>query len=287
MKLAFHGGWLAGGKNWLAERLLAERLLPGLKDLVFPPRPLCPFCGRPFAPTHGILLCRQCLGRLPFVLPPTCQVCGKPLRLAGARENRCLDCARYGHFFGMARAVGLYEGLLREGIHQFKYQGRRGLGEAFASLMFSRLNVEPRMRRSDLLVPVPISPAKLARRGFNQAALLAQGIGRRLGRPVAVDGLRRDRDTLAQNQLGVGQRRRNIAGVFAVTTPAVVAGRSVLLIDDIYTTGVTADECARALLRAGANEVNVLTLAIGVLDRHWLGDDENSTNWLADNAQKP
>ncbi|MGE5577796.1 MAG: ComF family protein [Syntrophothermus sp.] len=256
---------MADRRDWLTDCLLR-----GLKDLAFPPPPLCPFCGRPFMPTRGILFCRQCLGRLPFVLPPACQVCGKPLRLAGARENRCLDCARYGHFFGMARAVGLYEGLLREGIHQFKYQGRRGLGEAFASLMFSRLNVEPRMRRPDLLVPVPISPAKLARRGFNQAALLAQGIGRRLGRPVAVDGLRRDRDTLAQNQLGVGQRRRNIAGVFAVTAPAVVAGRSVLLIDDIYTTGVTADECARTLLRAGAREVNVLTLAVGVLDRHWL-----------------
>lgn len=282
MKFAFHGGWLVGGKNWLA-----ERLLPGLKDLVFPPRPLCPFCGRPFPPIHGILLCRQCLGRLPFVLPPVCEVCGKPLRLSGAGAGRCLDCARHGRFFGMARAVGLYEGLLREGIHQFKYQGRRGLGEAFASLMFSRLNAEPRMRRPDLLVPVPISPGKLHRRGFNQAALLALGIGRRLGRPVAMDGLRRERDTLAQNRLGAGQRRHNISGAFAATQPATVSGRSVLLVDDIYTTGVTADECARALLRAGAREVNVLTLAIGVLDRHWLGENENPINWLADNAQKP
>lgn len=276
---AAHGkGWLASAGEWFTESLapglgewFTESLVPGLKDLVYPPRPLCPFCGQPFTPPRGILLCPGCLQRLPLVQPPVCRVCGKPLRLSGAAGDKCQDCARYRHFFGMARAVGLFDGALREGIHQLKYQGRRALGEAFASLMFSRLNAEPQMRRPGLLIPVPISPEKLERRGFNQAALLAQGIGSRLGRPVAMDGLRRGRDTPAQNRLDARQRRRNIAGAFTATAPAAVSGRSVLLIDDVYTTGATADECARALLRAGAREVNVLTLAVGVLDRHWLG----------------
>jgi ComF family protein len=154
-----------------------------------------------------------------------------------------------------------YGDLAREAIHAFKFGGRRTLadplGDLLAGLGLSALpGAAP-----DVLVPVPLHPCRARERGYNQALLLARRLERAWGVPVAVDALRRAVATQPQADLDAAARRRNVRDAFAVHSPELVAGRHVLLVDDVLTTGATAGECAMSLRRAGAATVGVLTVA--------------------------
>ncbi len=171
-------------------------------------------------------------------------------------EGRCALCRRGVRGFDAAYSFGFYEDELRQLIHLFKYGRIQTLSTALGRLLARAL---PREQSFDVIVPMPLHWRKRWQRGFNQAELLAREIGRRIHTPVR-SVLRRVRNTASQAGLTSAKRRENVSGAFRAARSGL-DGRSVLLIDDVMTTGATAASCARALKRGGARQVTLLTLA--------------------------
>lgn len=196
------------------------------------------------------VLCRQCFEALPRIEPPACGRCGTPT----AFEVYGCDACRNADFdFDGARAPLRYEGVGEEVVHALKYRGyTRVVEKIMAPLMAAVLEGE----WYSAVVPVPLHRARLARRGFNQAELMARAVAVRIGAPLS-DKIKAVRRTKDQVELSAGERRENVSEAFEAR--GSLAGR-VLLVDDVFTTGATLSECAGVLRRAGADEVQALTL---------------------------
>jgi ComF family protein len=224
-----------------------------LLDLLFPGD--CEVCDAPMPPDHAGCICCACLAAMSPPPLPVCPRCGVPMRL----DPPCPACVAHPPAFAAARAAALYlpaaGGLnpLADAVHKLKYGRRRPVADALAALLATRYPFAD----DALLVPVPLHPSRLRARGFNQAHLLARGIARRRGLALAPRVLRRARPTRQQPGLSAAERRRNLADAFTVRRSAQLAGRAVVLVDDVLTTGATADACARALRDAGAVRVDV------------------------------
>jgi ComF family protein len=173
----------------------------------------------------------------------------------------CGRCRRGLQPFGAGASLGPYEGSLKAAIHEFKYRSRRRVAARLAEELLRSESVREVLRGSEALVPVPLHPRRRLERGFNQAELLAQELAQRAGVAAAPGALVRRKDTLPQAGLTAAGRRQNVAGAFAVRRRAQVAGRVVVLVDDVFTTGATASACARALRDGGACEVRLLAAA--------------------------
>lgn len=245
-----------------------RQLGTGLVELLFPRPALCPICQQEARLGQG--LGRNCLQQILLVTPPLCPNCGRPLRLNAAAQPYCQQCRTTKYYFSKARAVGLYEGALREYLAELKYRYRPDLGLALGSLLVDWVKAQRSFGRADLIIPVPIHQQKLDQRGYNQAELLAAPLANYWGVRLNQESLVRAKATESQSKLTKQERFRNLRQAFRVVNPEPVRGRKVLLIDDILTTGATASEAARSLLRAGAHEVKVLTLAVGLIDKDWL-----------------
>jgi ComF family protein len=245
----------------LPAALRAARAAAGwLLDAVLPPR--CFSCGT--AVDRNGALCAPCWGRIDFIGPPQCGCCGLPFDLPaeeGEAPRLCGACIRSPPRFARARSVFVYEEASRSLVLGFKHGDRTEAVAAFGQWL-ARAGAEL-LPEADLLVPVPLHRWRLFARRYNQAALLAQAVGRLSGVPVRSDLLVRRRPTPSQGHLSRAGRLRNVAGAFAVRAGrrAALAGRRVLLVDDVLTTGATVTACVDALLRAGAARVDVLTLA--------------------------
>jgi competence protein ComFC len=225
-----------------------RRISGALLDLVVPRR--CGLCGR-----FDTFLCDRCTASLPPASMPRCPTCWGPVDQRGA----CRSCAAelVPSLAGL-RSPYLMDGGARQLVHALKYDGHSALAEPMGHLMAACLtawSITP-----DVIVPVPLHPSRRRRRGFNQAATLARSISDTTG--IAMDAalLHRTRNTVAQVQTaGAEERRRNVAGAFAVTRPITV--RTALLVDDVCTTGATMRECAAALRASGVFRVYALTFA--------------------------
>lgn len=227
-------------------------------DVLFPP--LCHVC-RTFIPAAGELhICPGCRELLPLIEAPLCIVCGIPFSGAGT-DHLCGSCSTSAPRFDAARAALVYEGASRDLIHSFKYRNKTHLRRPLALLTIERLSEFIRSRRPDLIMPVPLHRKKLSSRGFNQAVLLGEILSQRLKIPLDRRNLRRIRWTEPQVNLAAHDRRANVKGAFAIHASALVNGRRVLLVDDVLTTGSTAEECGRVLKAAGAADVTVITVA--------------------------
>jgi len=235
----------------------AGRWLRPILDALLPH--CCLGCGA-LVDAAGVL-CPRCWTDIAFAGPPCCAACGLPFAYDAGPGILCGDCASRPPPFGRARAAVIYGPASRRLILGFKHGDRTEAAPAFARWM-ARAGAEL-IAEAEVIVPVPLHWTRLFARRFNQAALLAHAIGRLCGLPVAPDALVRRRRTPSQGHLGRGARRRNVAGAFAVPSRRAgrVAGHRVLLVDDVMTTGATVASCARALTRAGAATVDVLTLA--------------------------
>ena len=218
--------------------------------------PACAACDEPLLhPTRGPV-CEACWTSILPLTPPLCERCGDPLptwRPVSIPMAYCPRCRRTPRAIDRARSIGAYDGALRAVIHALKYEGRRSLARPLGRLMRER--GAEMIAGATCAIPVPLHPSRRRQRGFNQAADLA----RQMGIPV-VAALRRVRPTPAQTGLPAARRHRNLRDAFAATRAAgSLAGATVLVIDDVSTTGATLDACARTLKLAGIAEVRGLT----------------------------
>ncbi len=222
--------------------------------LLYPPRCLvCKMLG-----ASG--LCAACAGQISPIPAPFCAVCGHTLT-----ESRCANCAAQTPAFVRSRSLGAYDGVLRHAIHQFKYRDRPQLAVPLGRLLaaYARAHAsELNGLRFDALLPVPIHPARQRVRGYNQSERLARVLGEELRLPL-LNTLVRARSTRPQVGLSGEARRTNLQGAFTVKQPDLVQSQTLLLIDDVVTSGSSLHECAAALTTAGANAVYALTLAAG------------------------
>ena len=216
-----------------------------LLDLLYPRE--CAACGTRIADAGRLAFCAACEGTLEWIAPPACPRCG-----AGKPGGRCGECDGRPFRFGGATALGRYEGRLREFLLALKFRGSRHLADEFGRRLAARLE-----RRADLVVPVPMSRWKLLFRGYNAAALVAERLARHAGLPYAGQALRKVRRTKPQAELEREARLVNPKGAYRASGVHGV----VLLVDDVLTTGATADACAEALFEAGAAEVHVAVVA--------------------------
>jgi ComF family protein len=212
-------------------------------------------------------ICSDCFSKIRWIEPPFCSICGTPFASKAADSHACGPCAKKRKYFTMARALGYYEGSLQEAIHRWKYEGKTTLNPLFGEWMAVGLNRHWNPDSLDLVIPVPLHRGRLRQRGFNQALLLATELSRRSGIPYRKRVLQKKNPTLPQVSLSGVEREKGVRGSFHLVRREEVEGRSVLLVDDVYTTGATVNECSKILLAGGAARVDVLTLAHTVMIR--------------------
>ncbi len=230
------------------------KIFTPLIDFILPP--LCAGCRRPSTQSH--MLCAQCWQTLSFIDKPFCMQCGLPFEFSSGDEMLCAHCVQGSYPFTLARAALRYDDASRRLISLFKYHDQIHLLPLFEPWLVRV--AKPLIEDVSLVVPVPMHRWRLWRRTYNQAALLAQTIGKAYHKPVALFALRRARHTRPQVGLDAQKRRKNLHSAFACA-PEQVKNQCILLIDDVYTTGATLETCAHCLLQNGAREVRVLTLA--------------------------
>lgn len=236
---------------------LSRKALP----VLFPRK--CPIC-RKLLP-YGARIHPPCRKQLPYVTGPTCFSCGKPI--ASAEKELCYDCRVFPKSFRGGCALFLYESHTRPLMSAFKYQNRRILADFFTEEIASELCERLALWAIDAVVPVPIHKNKRKKRGYNQAELLSARIALLLGLPHLSQLLIRVVDTLPQKQFSPQARLSNLTKAFQVS-PHFLKKKSmpstVLLVDDIYTTGATMEACTRVLKEAGVQDVYILSVCIGV-----------------------
>ena len=217
--------------------------------------PACAVCTDHLHEPLSGCVCRSCWRSIRPITPPICDSCGDPLSRPG---THCRDCSAQRSAVTRARAIGEYEGALREIIHALKYAGRLSLAKPLASEM--RVRGKDLLEDVDCVVPVPLHWRREHQRGFNQAREIARHLG-----PPVVCALVRRRATRPQVELAADHRRANVADAFGASRSwwraPDIRGRKVLLIDDVSTTGATLDACARVLQLVGARSVHALTAA--------------------------
>lgn len=228
-------------------------------DLLLPPR--CAACDNAVG-VHG-QLCAACFGRTNFISAPFCAGCGVPFAAAeqGGAEGLCAGCRGQPPVFRQARAALRYDEQARRLILPLKHGDRTELAQILAPMMLRA--GAALLQRADALVPVPLHRRRLFERKYNQAAVLAYAVGRLAGRPVLPDGLIRTRRTAPLEEKSPEERAREVGGSIEVRRSRLgqISGRTILLVDDVMTSGATANVCAAGLIAAGASAVDVLVAA--------------------------
>ncbi|NIM03425.1 ComF family protein [bacterium] len=215
---------------------------------------------------------------LNFFFPLQCVICGR-LLAADNKERICGDC--WSRIIYLNRpidiklsleriwSVAVYEGVLKELIHQFKYKERKYLASPLGKLLVDFVDEYLKEERFDYIVPIPLEKARQKKRGYNQAELLARVLGEAMNKPILTDLVERRKKTKPQFGLNREERFENLSGAFEISKTGeedipTIAGKKILLLDDLTTTGATLDECARALRTAGVSEIYALVLAHGM-----------------------
>lgn len=226
----------------------------------------CRTCNEPLSSLKEKYICKECFSKITFVKPPYCDKCGKILveSFSEIEKPLCRECQSVKRYFYKARVVGLYEDILRESIHLLKFEKKRCMHKPLGELVINYLKEQQRdlIGQIDFIIPVPLHRKRLKLRGFNQAQLLSLYIGKHFNLPLNFE-LKRIRYTIPQMNLRREERLRNIKGAFKIKNHHVIVGKTLLLVDDIFTTGATVNECSKVLIEAGAKQVFVLTLARG------------------------
>lgn len=228
-----------------------------LTHALFPRR--CPVCGSIVVPL-GRLICPSCLNCLSFVKSPVCKKCGK--EVMSEMIEYCFDCTKRRRSFEYGIALLNYDEVTMKSMAAIKYKNKREYLDFYAEASLRICGEQLRQMGADALIPVPVHPSRLRKRGFNQAEILANGLEYGLGLPVITDLLKRDKKTEPQKILDPSQRLKNLEKAFQIQEiPDKI--RSVIVVDDIYTTGSTIEACARVLRSGGIKSVYFFTVCIG------------------------
>ncbi len=225
-------------------------------DLIFPNR--CPFCGR--LTGREAKVCGECRSILPLVREPACVSCGKEIIRSG--ELFCPDCKGNDHYFIKNRSLYRYEGDVKRALQGVKYRRRKTDCYAIGRHMGDEMADYIRTLNIDGIVPIPLSKGRMKERGYNQAAILAKCLSEASNVPLYDDYLVRVKNTLPQKNLSLRERENNVKSAFHIGQKGVQLS-SILLVDDIYTTGATLDEAARVLRIDGADRIYSVTASIG------------------------
>ncbi len=243
-----------------------------LFDFLFPPK--CASCDRLVSAREKKGFCSECLSDIQWIEPPICTICGQPFGVINdekendpkgsakrAVDHLCGDCLKNRYRFDMARSATVYRGKMREAIRRFKFSNMPELSRALVNVLFANDTVREAIRKLDLVIPVPLHKDRLKQRGYNQALLLAREVSKKTGIRVEDHNLRRIRSTLPQVGLGRKERTRNVKGAFRLWKPDTIKEKNLLLLDDVFTTGNTLNECALELKKKGAAKVVAVTIA--------------------------
>jgi competence protein ComFC len=231
-------------------------------EFLFPSNIYCICCDSVIDKTRLYALCDRCVRKFHWMGKKTCVKCGKILE-EGYAHDRCIDCRNMDHQFVKGftcTRYGLYERVL---MMDYKYHDKAWIGRKVGDILADRMMGESFC--PDLVVPVPIHKERAAKRGYNQVELMARRYAALTKLPLDNRLLIRTKNTLPMRNLGVSERIDNVRDAFALRkgSEVILAGKTILLIDDIYTTGSTADSCTQTLLQGGAKEVWLLTFASG------------------------
>lgn len=242
----------------IADRWL--RPFQKLLDLIYPRA--CAHCDLPISDKRPDLpYCSGCWETIRPLAGPRCPVCATPFSsptaLTHSPDHHCAECREHLPAFSRAVTPYAYEGTLAEAIQRFKYLKQPSLADPLAHLLMEAL----RTVRFDRVAAIPLHPARLRTREFNQSLLLAQRIARFTDVPLLIDALNRSRDTLPQVGLSRKEREQNVRRAFHLSDPKTIQRMRILLVDDVYTTGATLREGAKILLKGGAKEVIVAAVA--------------------------
>lgn len=231
-------------------------------NLLYPRR--CPVCGGIVFPEKN-LIHPSCISRLSPVKSPSCKKCGK--EVTSGQAEYCYDCSRHPHTFESGMALFNYNEAARDSMAAIKYKNRREYLDFYASAMDYRFRKIILRLDADVLVPVPIHPSRRRRRGYNQAEELADRLSGRWKIPVDAGLLTRKKKTAPQRELSPAERLKNLREAFSVNIKHEKSAgipKTVILVDDIYTTGSTAEACTRVLMEAGVKKVYVVVICIGM-----------------------
>ena len=224
-------------------------------NLLYPAR--CPLCHRILKDRHT-LICADCAVELKPISEPRCFKCGKPVK---EEEEYCLDCRKHSLAFTQGRGIFPYDEKMKYSIMKYKYFGCREYGKFYGKAMYIYAGDVIRRWKPDIIVPVPLHWRKFRRRGFNQAEFLAEELSGYTGIPLDTTLVKKKKATKSQKKLNADQRRKNLQEAFRITGNP--AGKCILLVDDVYTTGSTMDVLSRAFLEKGASKVFFVTVCIG------------------------
>jgi ComF family protein len=217
---------------------------------------VCPNCRRESVTPH--LLCADCWNAITFIQKPLCNCCGTPLAFA-ADQLMCVPCLANPPVFDSGRSVFTYSGLGRDLVLRFKHSDATHLSRCLAP--FLKSVGQEFFQSADYIMPVPLHRWRLFKRQYNQATLLARAVSSLVDRPVLTNCLIRKKATQSQGHKTIKERKKNVKQAFEVINPDIIKGKTVVLIDDVWTTGATIEACTKTLKKSGANRVFVLTLA--------------------------
>jgi ComF family protein len=238
---------------------IGSEIITALQELLFPTG--CLACGQPVGQgAGGVMLCRGCRAEVNLLGRPLCSCCGHPFQATTGTDHLCGLCLTGHYHFTRARALVRYQPPLTTIISRFKYHGQTNCLKSFRAIRRQVRSLDD-LLPPELIIPVPLHRERLRNRGFNQALLLARAFYPDQRRLIDFTILERHRHTEPQTSLSGQARRGNLKNAFRVTDGEKVAGKMIVLVDDVFTTGTTVNECAKVLKMAGAGEVQVLTLA--------------------------
>jgi len=237
---------------------LGTEMWQALLDIIFPER--CLGCGIGLKEIRAVSYCQECRQDIRIIQEPYCTTCGRPFVKSAGTSHQCSYCLTSGWYFSRARAVVHYQEPIAEAVKLYKYNGMMYGLKTFAALARRFIVANP-LPVPDLILPVPLHTKRLRQRGFNQALILAQKIFPEYRAKIDPYILKRHHWLRPQTGLQGAERRRNVKNAFNVSRPDKIEHRKVLLVDDVFTTGATVNECARVLLKNKVSEVNVFTFA--------------------------